>query len=250
MRALVALTLLAASPVLAESIADAPDFGASPKNMALELRLGVYQPLVDRAFTTSPGPYQKTFGNGMMLLAELEIERQLWQRFGSIAVGVSGGYTEKYGHAIADATGETTGEAVSLQLIPVKLLAIYRFDWLQTKYGIPLVPFAKFGLAATYWWASKGGQLEVADGIPGRNISWGVAGMAGIAFLLDILDPRLARDFDSGVGVNHSYLFAEFNFTEINNFGAKTAGTATVPSVPSALDLSGRYAMFGLAFEY
>jgi hypothetical protein len=246
MRALAALTVLAASSAFADGIAVAPTYGESPKNMAIELRLGPYLPLVDRAFTTSPGPYQKTFGNGMMLLAELEIERQLWQRFGSIAVGVSGGYTEKYGHAIADATGATTGEAVSLQLIPIKLLAIYRFDWLQQKYGIPLVPFAKFGLAATYWWASKGGQLETAaDGTTGRNISWGVAGAAGLAFLLDILDPRLARDFDSGVGVNHSYLFAEFNFSEINNFGAKTPG-----GVPSALDLSGRYVMFGLAFEY
>jgi hypothetical protein len=250
MRALAVVAALAASSALAESIANAPNYGESPKNMAVELRLGAYLPMVDSAFTTSPGPYQKTFGNGMMLLGELEIDRQLWQRFGSIAIGISGGYTEKYGHAIADTTGATTGEAVSLQLIPLKLLAVYRFDWLQQKYGIPLVPFAKFGLAATYWWASKGGQLEMADGMNGRNVSWGVAGMAGIAFLLDILDPRLARDFDSGVGVNHSYIFAEFNFTEINNFGAHTAGTATVPSVPAALDLSGRFAMFGLAFEY
>jgi hypothetical protein len=47
------------------------------------------------------------------------------------------------------------------------------------------------------------------------------------------------------VGVNHSYLFAEFNIAEVNDFGRKTPS-----GVPNALDLSARFAMFGLAFEF
>jgi hypothetical protein len=250
MKAFVALVgLMTSSAVWADTVqaTSGAIVTESPRNMVFELRLGPYSPLVDRAFPNlSVGPYQQTFGTGFMLLAEGEIERQLWQKVGSLAVGLSVGYTEKYAHATADVGGGQTGEAVSLRLVPMKVLAVYRFDFLQIKYGIPLVPFVKAGIEVAYWLTAKGTQSpETTEGVAGQGVSYGFVGMAGMAFLLDVLDPRLARDFDSGIGVNHSYIFAEFNFAEVNDFDRKNAA-----GTPNALDLSSRFVMFGLAFEY
>jgi hypothetical protein len=216
----------------------------SPRNMIIEARFGAYLPLIDRAVPKSPGPYETTFGNSPMLLGELEIERQFFQKFGSLAGGLSAGYAEKFSHATL-ADGTPTDEATSIRVLPMKALAIYRFDWLNIKYGIPLVPFVKVGINVTYWWTSKGAATGTAEGVAGVGWSYGPVVMGGLAFVLDSLDPRLARDFDTGIGVNHTYLFGEFNFAEVNDFGRKT-----VNGLPYALDLSGRFAMVGLAFEY
>lgn len=217
----------------------------SPRNMVTEVRLGSYYPWVDRPLTCEPGscPYQRIL-KGAMLLVELEVERQLFQAFGSAAIGFSFGYAEKYGHAV-DGSGAETSEATSLRVLPMKLLGIYRFDWAAIRYGIPLVPYAKLGLQLVHWWTTSASGTEIADGVSGGGWSYGVAGALGLAFQLDFLDPRLARDFDNGMGVNHTYLFAEYNIAEINQFGRKYA-----TGVQVGLDLSARYFMFGLAFEY
>jgi hypothetical protein len=179
-----------------------------------------------------------------MLLVEAEIERQLWQRHGSVAIGFSLGYGEKFGRTIAE--GVTTSEATSLRVIPMRALAVYRWDYASIRWGVPLVPYVKAGFQLVHWWTSKGTGTEIADGIPGKGFSFGLVGTAGIAFQLDILDRRLARDFDTGMGVNHTYLFGEYNIAEVNNFGAKQDDGVTA----AALDLSARYFMFGLGFEF
>lgn len=218
----------------------------SPRNMVAEVRLGSYYPWVDRTLDCQPGqcPYARVL-KGAMLLVELEVERQLFQKFGSAAIGFSAGYAEKYGHAI-DSTGAETSEATSLRILPMKLLGVYRWDWAALKYGVPLVPYVKLGFQVVHWWTTSASGTEVANSLSGAGWSYGVLGAGGLAFLLDILDPRLARDFDSGMGVNHTYLFGEFNIAEVNNFGMKAAGTQEL----ATLDLSARYFMFGLAFEY
>jgi hypothetical protein len=236
--------LLLSSAAFAEAIIGAGQqkYGESPRNMVFEFRLGPYYPLIDE--TLDGKPYQNTFG-GAMLLGEWELERQLFQKFGSAAIGASFGYAEKYAHAKEVLTGASTGETTSIKFLPLKILGVYRFDWLAIKYGVPLVPYAKFGFQLTHWWGSKGKGTEVVDGVPAVGWSYGLTGMFGIAFLLDILDPRLARDFDTGIGVNHTYLFAEFNWAWVTDFDKRTADGHL-----AALDLNARFAMFGLAFEY
>ena len=56
---------------------------------------------------------------------------------------------------------------------------------------------------------------------------------------------RDQRDFDTSAGVNHSYLFAEWQINEVTNFGINDATTGK-----PGLDLSNRTFMFGLAFEF
>jgi hypothetical protein len=243
--ALVALTLSQAETV--SIFPNAELKRESPRGWITELRFGSYYPWIDRPLTCAPTecPYRKTFGGSAMLLAEMEVERQLFQKFGTAAVGISIGYAEKFGKAL-DEHGAVTDEATALRVAPLKFLATYRFDYLAQKWNVPLVPYAKVGFALTYWWSAKGSGTEFADGVPGQGWSYGIAGIFGLAFMLDFLDPRLAKDFDTGMGVNHTYFFGEWNITEINDFGHKQADGKTL----SALDLSSRYAMFGLAFEF
>jgi hypothetical protein len=237
---------------------DSPLTTESPRNMMLELKLGSFYPYVDRPLSQlgecdiarGTCPYQSVLG-GAMLLVELEIERQLWQKYGSAALGASIGYAEKYGRAITDA-GNATSEPTALRVLPMRLLATYRFDYAAIKWGVPLVPYVKGGFQLVHWWATKGAQTEIAsNGATGAGWSYGLVATGGLAFQLDVLDRRLARDFDTGMGVNHTYLFAEFNYAEVDNFGQKTRDASGTPTAyNAALDLSARYFMFGLAFEY
>jgi hypothetical protein len=52
----------------------------------------------------------------------------------------------------------------------------------------------------------------------GATNGWSVTG--GLAFLLDFLDPSLARELDRDSGVNHTYLFVELTRSDIDDFGS------------------------------
>jgi len=205
----------------------------SERTTEVEVKLGGFKPMIDREFSTdgSTGPYSKVFGESWMLLIEVAGERQLFQAFGSAGVGFSAGYAEKFAPALLE-NDELASESTGLRVFPFKLFGVYRFDYAAHTWGVPLVPFVKAGLHCTVWSSTKGATLEAL----GTRWGWGVTG--GLALLLDVFEPRLARDFDTDVGVNHSYLFAEFNYAQVNNFSS-TGG----------INLSGQYAMFGIAFE-
>jgi len=213
---------------------------ASPRSGMLEFKLGGYKPFIDREGALSGArPYDKVFGDSPMLLGELEYERQLFQRFGSLAAAISVGYAEKYGKSVTvGGDGTEASETTALKFVPVRALAVYRFDLLAQKWNVPLVPYVKAGLVAQPWWSEKGGSQELVDGLQATGVKWGYQGTAGMSFLLDILEPRLARDFDTDLGVNHSYLFGEYTMAEVNDFGSK------------GFDFSSRHWMFGLALEY
>lgn len=241
MRIFTALVLFVSNAAFAQEVA-----GGSPKHSALEFRLGGYKPMIEREGSLGQNPYNATFGNSAMLLGELEYDRQLFQKLGSLAIGGSIGYAEKYGAATALRVGSDGStlepvralENTALKVVPLRLLAIYRFDWAALRYSVPLVPYAKGGLIYQLWWVTEGDGVEYADGQRGAGGKWGYQGSLGISLMLDMLEPRLARDFDTDVGVNHSYLFAEYTYADVNNFGG------------GGLDLSSRHWMFGLTLEY
>lgn len=213
---------------------------ASSRSGVLEFKLGAYKPFIDReAALSGARPYDKVFGDSPMLLGELQLERQFFQGFGSAAVALSVGYTEKFGKSVTVGGDENAAsESTSLKFVPLRALAVYRFDVLAQAWSVPLVPYVKAGLVAQPWWSEKGGKQEYVDGLAAAGIKWGYQGTAGLAFLLDVLEPRLARDFDTDLGVNHSYLFGEYTHAEVNDFGGK------------GFDFSSRHWMFGLALEY
>jgi hypothetical protein len=100
----------------------------------------------------------------------------------------------------------------------------YRFDVLARRYGIPLVPYAKLALTYTIWSISNGnGDVATSDQPHGRGRG-GTAGWsagAGLAFLLNFLDPTAARSFDGESGVNRTYVFFELDHFDGSGLGRK-----------------------------
>ncbi|GMU58364.1 MAG: hypothetical protein AMXMBFR34_01270 [Myxococcaceae bacterium] len=230
--------VLLAGVLLAAGAQAAEIAGETSRSMFFEFKLSPYTPLIDRDFTDTTGPYQTIMGGGPMLMGEVEFDYQFFQKMGSVAVGFSGGYAEKYGKAVAAETLEPTSQPTGLKLVPLKALLVYRFDWLSLKKDIPLVPYAKVAFVMMPWWVLNGTEIEVSDGLRGAGISYGIAGVFGLALTLDFLDPRLSRDLDTSLGVNHSYLFTEFAIQEMGLFE------------PQSFDFSSRHWMFGLGFEF
>lgn len=228
--------------ILLASVADAGEVESSVvnRNTVLEVKLGGYKPLIDREASLTGKPYEQIFGASSMLLFEIEGDRMLWQKFGAAGIGLSIGYAEKYAHALItpESGGGLANESTALKVVPMRVLGFYRFDYPALHMNIPLVPYAKAGLVFTPWWVTKGGKLESVEGNRSVGAKWGYDFTGGLSLLLDFFEPRLAKDFTSDMGVVHSYLFAEYVFENVNNFGAR------------GLDLSSRHWMFGFSVEY
>jgi hypothetical protein len=232
------LALLSALPSQAVEVSASPRVPVdSPRTGALEIKFGGYKPRIDTEEGLEGAPYQDTFGDASMLLFELEIQRYLYQGIGSAGLGFSAGYAEKYANTITDA-GDTAEEKTALKVAPLKLNLLYKFDYPAFRWRVPLVPYGKLGLIYMPWWIEKGGETQELSERSGKGGRWGYGLTVGASFLLDVLEPRLARDFDSDIGVNHSYFFAEWTYAEVNNFGSP------------GLVLSSRHWMFGLALDY
>src|SRR4051812_40901564 len=68
---------------------------------SLELKFGGFRPDVDNSTKSdkTATPYASTFGGGSMLMFQIEVDRFLWRGFGSLGLGFTIGYAEKYGAA-------------------------------------------------------------------------------------------------------------------------------------------------------
>ncbi len=209
----------------------------TPRHLFVELKLSPYTTSVDKGLDSKP--FAKTFGEGPMLLGEAEVDYQFFQAFGSLAAGLSVGYAEKFGPSTSVATEEKVGGSTGLRVFPLKALLVYRFDWLKERFHIPLVPYGKGAFVSMPWVIVNQGKVEVAEGVRAEGVKFGVAGVAGLSLEIDFLDPRLARDFDVSMGVNHTYIFAEATFQGMN----------LSPKGDHPLNLSSQHFMFGLGFE-
>ncbi|MCA2980367.1 MAG: hypothetical protein INH41_23075 [Myxococcaceae bacterium] len=214
----------------------------SPRSFVLELKLGPYKPLIDDGSfpnlgADDPRPYTAVFNNESMLMGEVGLEYMLWKSFGTLTVGASVAYAEKFKRAINATTGMRADQSTGLRILTVRPTVAYRFDWAAMRYNVPLVPYVKAQFMVMPWWVVNGSQFDVADGMVATGVALGAAGTVGLSFMLDFLDQRLARDFDSSIGVNHTYLFAEFNFQE------------RFRSDPTFLNFSSRHWLFGIAFD-
>jgi hypothetical protein len=209
----------------------------------VEFKIGGYKPLIDREASLTGKPYEQTFGASSMILVEVEVDKLFYQGIGEAGVGLSIGYAEKYASATVaqqdpNAPPQPANESTSLKVLPLHLLLVYKMDYAALHYNVPLTPYVKAALVYIPWWSSKAGELTYVDGNRAAGGKWGYGFTAGLALLLDFFEPRLARDFDSDLGVNHTYLFGEYVYENVNNFGKR------------GLDLSSRRWMFGLALEF
>jgi hypothetical protein len=211
--------------------AEEPHETGTPRYGALRFQFGPYKPSHMQG-----GAYTETFGNSSMSLFNFDYDRYLYQGIGAFGLGFSIGYGEKYSHAVT-ADHVETAVPTAIHLVPLKLQALYNFDWLALEHGIPLVPYVKAGPAYVPWWSTKGDETDTINGKKVEGGTFGFAETAGLSFMLDVLEPRLQRDFDSSVGVNHTYLYAEYTALQASSFGHR-------------LNVSDNYWMFGVSFEF
>jgi hypothetical protein len=224
---------LAAGPSAYAQFSMTDDFGAeispqpgthyhSERYFTAQVMFGPYRPDVDSEFTTHRTPYKDYFGNDRHLLMQVEAAYEIWQKVGTVSAGLSAGYFSVTGPApLADHSGNPSADKSTLMMIPVSLSAIYRFDYYLVRDDFPLVPHAKVGLDWNYWQITDGNGDIAIDSMGGRarggTLGWHAA--AGLAVVIDRLDPEAAKAFDVEMGVNHSALVFEYGHYDVSGLG-------------------------------
>jgi len=209
-------TLVAASPALAES----------PRYGAFEFSLGGYRPSIDAG--VSGKPYQTIFGSGSGLMFRADGAYSIFIDHGTLDVGLGAGYFRKSGKGLfsvtspAGAAGTPSQDDTAFNIIPTRATITYRYDVLANQYRwFPLVPYARFSLDRYWWWVTNGsGNVANASGKSGSGATNGFSFSGGVALQLDSLDPTLGRDMDRDTGINHTYLFVDFEKSYIKDFGS------------------------------
>lgn len=192
----------------------------SSQNFAFELKFGPYRPNIDSEFSNGVTPYADYFGSGRHLLSQIEVDWQLFRKFGSAGIGLGLGYFSVSGPAPL-ATGQISGDRSELKVVPVSVSAVYRFDYFLERNNFPLVPYGKLGLDWAYWRITDGNDELAHDsmGGTGQGGTLGWHGTVGVALMLETFDPEAARDFDTELGVNHTGIIFEYTHADISGLG-------------------------------
>jgi hypothetical protein len=217
----------------------------SPRNFYLELKVGAISPsLDDRPGLAATRPYATIFGTSSRLAGGFDFEWQILKEVGSFGVSFGMLYFQSVGKGIQPDTGERSADTTVLNVLPFQVNAVYRMDIPLRRWGVPLVPYAKFGLDYYLWWILNGaGDISQATDAGGgsRRGAGGTFGLhftLGIQFQLDVIDRRMQKAFDEDVGINHSYLFAEIVFSRVDDFNDRS------------FNFSSTYFLAGLALEF
>ena len=225
-----ALAPLSARAQVIGSQAPESDEYASPQHFMFEFKVGPYAPNVDDEFSGSTTPYADLFGDDLSVMIKGELDVEIWRPFGTLAVGGVVGYYSASANTFKDDGAGTGGSAsgkerlvteTSINLVPVALLLIYRADFLYSMWRAPVIPYVKFGLNYTFWWITKGDEETATFG--GTDAAGGTLGWqfnAGISLMLDVFEPKSAKNLDVEMGINHTYLFFEFAHVKADGFGA------------------------------
>ena len=218
----------------------------STQNFLVELRGGPWYPDTDAEFNGRATPFRDMFGttDRLMLGAEFDWQFLRVNPVGSLGVGVGVGYTSA--SAVAPLTQSpmpaagswerpADGQQTSLEVIPGYVVAVVRIDVLARRTVIPLVPYVKYGVGYAYWWITNGDALarrsvalsqgaSATDSDLGQAATGGTLGMhlaAGLMLRLDVFEPAVQRAWDQQMGVNHSYIFAEYVRSDLSGLGSR-----------------------------
>lgn len=194
----------------------------SPQSFAVEIRFGRYVPDADNGLSGTP--YRDMFGKSNRYYFGVEVDWQLLRipYLGTLGPGVSFGYTKSSAKAPFENPldeGRRSGQSTSLEIFPMYAVAVLRADVIARETAVPLVPYGKLGAGLALWNIYLGDDLARVDGDAGRGLSYGPQFALGLMFLLDSLDREDARTADSDLGLNHSYVFAEWYVSRLDGFG-------------------------------
>ncbi len=232
----------------------------SPQRFALEVKFGPYLPEIDRTYGgPGLGPYASIYGTTdergeatgepkKGFYGAIAFEYQIVNLAGPLGVGFQWSMFRDKAQALladppADPEASVRSEADSTRFatMPLALQAVYRFELLADRFRVPLVPYAKFGLNYSFWWSKNGsGDISVLEnGDKARGGAWGIQGNFGGMLRLDWLERGEARNLDRVTGINHTYIFGEWQFSRVNNFGRK-----------NSINLGDSTWLVGLAIEF
>jgi hypothetical protein len=214
----------------------------SPQRFAVEVKFGPYLPDIDKRWTGDGfGPYATIYGRTDELGVANKLPRKRlfsvvgfeWQFFhagGPLSLGFTVGYFGDTAQALI-ADGVADGENVRSEadktrfnIVPLTVLLGYRFELLADRFRVPLVPYARGGVGYGFWWERKGSSLAINDaGQKARGGSFGWQVNLGLMLRLDFIERGAAYDLDRSTGINHTYLFGEWQFSHLDGFGSDKA---------------------------
>ncbi|MBV9948126.1 MAG: hypothetical protein JOZ69_14825 [Myxococcales bacterium] len=218
----------------------------SPQHFAFELRVSPFKPDIDSdPKLGGKTPYGDIFGNSPQVLVAGEFDWQVARipHVGTIGPGFGFGYTTMSGNApftMMHNGGTMSGETTGLQIFPFYLVGVLRADVLWREAHVPLVPYAKLGLGLAFWRASNTLGTSNFNGVEGLGHSWGSEVALGISLNLNVFDEYAARNLDESMGVNNTYLFAEWTRMDLSGLFFQH----------DPLRAGGTFATFGLSFEF
>lgn len=208
------------------------------------IRVGPYTPQIDAEpglmkNSAGQGPYRAMFG-GYRITPMLDIDRVLWTGVGQLGIGFSAGYMGKRAKAYA-ATSDgsdpsatdplnpdrqrSSGDVTTFRLIPLQLMAVYRFSYLDDEFGIPIVPYLRGGLGYYVWWSTApSGSFSVsptdADN-KARGATAGLVGSVGLQIRAERIDAGAAHSMVES-GILHAGFYGEYSIGWVNGFGDAT----------------------------
>jgi hypothetical protein len=229
-------------PIDAESTLEPPRV-----NWHAGVKVGPYTPQIDaQAGGSKPGPYETMFGSGITVLPVLDVDRVVYHGLGGLfTAGISLGYMGKTANAFTEVldpatgkymtTSQRAGDTNSFRLIPISVMAGYRYTQLDDDYGIPFVPYVRAGLAYDVWWIdAPSGNLSkvctdgmITDNEPGcatnkaAGASAGVVGTIGFAVHAERLDKEAANTMRES-GILHAGFYVELSLAKVDGFGSET----------------------------
>jgi hypothetical protein len=221
---------------------------ARPPGWTLELKAGPYHPHIDHAFglPSGQGPFDSVYGARPMALFLAELDHYFVFAGGGLGVSLAAGYTyraasgfelDDNGDLMMNSAGKPlryAGYRTVFRFYPITTGVVYRFSWLDDELGIPVVPYAKLGLASYVWQFLRpsrnlDGVLEspacrtgpcLADRTRGMTLGW--QWTLGLSVRLDMLDRWSARDLRED-GIHHAAVFVEIVGARVDDFGANDA---------------------------
>ncbi|MBQ9394179.1 MAG: hypothetical protein IJU23_01510 [Proteobacteria bacterium] len=212
-----------AAAIAAGSMMATPEeaYAESPVDMMVEIKAGPYTP--DKLGSA----FERHFGDKSGFIVEGEYDWQFWRGVGSLGLGLHLAYGNITGHALEEG-GEDSVDSTELHWLPLRISLIYRFDYLWTRFSVPLTLYVKAGFDYSFYWIKDGSDsIANADGKKGYGGTFGFHAVAGIAFVLDWLAPEMEKSFDVEWGINTSYIFAEYMYCQLDNFGKSGAFNLT-----------------------
>jgi hypothetical protein len=192
----------------------------SPRYGTFELRLGGYRPDIDSEFAVAT-PYADVFGKRRGLFPKALVSWTFLDAFVKLDAGLGTGWFRatgkgRYESPAGSGNWVKSGDTTSFTIIPVTAALTARLDGFKERWNVPLELYGRAALERYHWLVGDAAHGVAAK--KGATNGWSVAG--GVGFLLDFVDPALAREFDADAGVNATWIYLEVERSTVDDFGS------------------------------